>query len=257
MNIKEHKPVALFKSVTYPIPKEKEKYFIVETVKHNMVKPFRNNNTNNNIKPNFTSNVVSNNLNNTPNSSKLENSNKSFKKETGSSSNKLSNNAKNTKTDEMTTKVLNEVNNVIEKSKLHFTEIKNNKITQEELLIPQTYPEQSMNIELNKIILNSIINLSKYINELFDKLINGNNDNQTLQTLLICLSSIKQKINVFNQIKLHSIKIDRNSFKNLLILKNHLQYIYNYFKDDLAQNLKEIFESCNNFCEYLNNNHIM
>lgn len=257
MNIKEHKPVALFKSVTYPIPKEKEKYFIVETVKHNMVKPFRNNNTNNNTKPNFTSNVVSNNLMNTPNNDKLESSNKSLKKETGSSSNKLSNNMKNTKTDELSTKVLNEVNNVIEKSKLQFTEIKNDKITQEELLIPQTYPEESMNIELNKIILNSIINLSKYINELFDKLINGNNDNQTFQILLICLSSLKQKINVYNHIKLYSIKIERDNFNNLLRLRNHLQYISNYFKDDLAHNLKEIFESCNNFCEYLNNNHIM
>ena len=65
MSIKDHKPVALFKSVTYPIQKEKEKYFIVETVKHTNTpqKPFhsittnshqQNHNSNQSTSTNFT-----------------------------------------------------------------------------------------------------------------------------------------------------------------------------------------------------------
>ena len=82
MSIKDHKPVALFKSVTYPIQKEKEKYFIVETVKHTNTpqKPFhsitinshqQNHNSNQSTSTNFT--VKSDN-------------NKSSKKDQGSNS---------------------------------------------------------------------------------------------------------------------------------------------------------------------------
>ena len=153
MSIKDHKPVALFKSVTYPIQKEKEKYFIVETVKHTNTpqKPFhsittnshqQNHNSNQSTSTNFT--VKSDN-------------NKSSKKDQGSNS-KTQNIQKANKIDEITQKAINEVNLFIEKNKLTFSELWSNKPSMEDLNLPKTFQEQNMNIELNRIILNSIIN---------------------------------------------------------------------------------------------------
>ena len=247
MSIKDHKPVALFKSVTYPIQKEKEKYFIVETVKHTNTpqKPFhsittnshqQNHNSNKSTSTNFT--VKSDN-------------NKSSKKDQGSNS-KAQNIQKANKIDEITQKAINEVNLFIEKNKLTFSELWSNKPSMEDLNLPKTFQEQNMNIELNRIILNSIINVSKYINELFDKLINGNNDNQTYQSILICLSALQQKINYFLQIKIHSFKIEMNAINDIVILKHHLDYMNNCFQSELSQNLKDISNTLNELFIYVN-----
>ena len=122
----------------------------------------------------------------------------------------------------------------------------------EDLNLPKTFQEQNMNIELNRIILNSIINVSKYINELFDKLINGNNDNQTYQSLLICLSALQQKINYFLQVKIHSFKMELNAINDIVILKHHLDYMNNCFQSELSQNLKEISNTLNELFIYVN-----
>lgn len=247
MSIKDHKPVALFKSVTYPVQKEKEKYFIVETVKHTNTpqKPFHNITTNSQQQNHNSNQSTSTNF------IVKNDNNKSSKKEKDSNSKSI-NNTKVNKIDEITQKAINEVNNFIEKNKLIFTELWSNKPSIEDLNLPKTFQEQNMNIELNRIILNSIINVSKYINELFDKLINGNNDNQTYQTLLICLSALQQKINYFLQVKINSFKMEMNSISDIVILKHHLDYMNNCFQSELAQNLKDISTSLNELFIYVN-----
>ena len=141
----------------------------------------------------------------------------------------------------------------IGKTKFRSAEI-NQKVMKamEDLNLPKTFQEQNMNIELNRIILNSIINVSKYINELFDKLINGNNDNQTYQSLLICLSALQQKINYFLQVKIHSFKMELNAINDIVILKHHLDYMNNCFQSELSQNLKDISNTLNELFIYVN-----
>jgi len=281
MDIKDYKHSNIFKSV--PIRKEnKEKYFIVETRKHNNnysnnTNNIINNNENNNNTSNLnnfnmifttTKTVSKNNINNSnANNININNNNNVFITTHSNSINEKkrdknninNNNNNNNKKDSINNKTKEMVNNYIEKNKLHFNELWNNKVNGEDIMIPKYINGNlDFNLEINKIEFDSINKLATHINillndiEYIEKNKNKNND-QIFFDILICLSSLNKKIQIFNNNKNSHFKYNKENIKEVIKIKNFLQKMNDELKNEFDKNIKEIFNTINEFCGLENN----
>jgi CUB/sushi domain-containing protein len=281
MDIKDYKHSNIFKSV--PIRKEnKEKYFIVETRKHNNnysnnTNNIINNNENNNNTSNLnnfnmiftTTKTVSKNINNNNNTnninSNINNTNVFITTHTNSINEKKrdKNNINNNsiiKKDSINNKTKEKVNNYIEKNKLYFNELWNNKVNGEDMMSPiNKIGDLEFNLEINKIGFDSINKLATHINillndiEYIEKNKSKNND-QIFFDLLICLSSLNKKIQIFNNNKNSHFKYNKENIKEVIKIKNFLQKMKDELKNEFDKNIKEIYETINEFCGLENNN---
>ena len=284
MDIKDYKHSNIFKS--YTIPKEnKEKYFIVETRKHNNISSNNSNNliNNNEINNNNTSNNLNNynmiftttktvskntnnnNINTNNINTNINNTNVFITTHTNSINEKKrdKNNINNNsiiKKDSINNKTKEKVNNYIEKNKLYFNELWNNKVNGEDMMSPiNKIGDLEFNLEINKIGFDSINKLATHINillndiEYIEKNKSKNND-QIFFDLLICLSSLNKKIQIFNNNKNSHFKYNKENIKEVIKIKNFLQKMKDELKNEFDKNIKEIYETINEFCGLENNN---
>ncbi len=164
------------------------------------------------------------------------------------------------KKDSINNKTKEKVNNYIEKNKLYFNELWNNKVNGEDMMSPiNKIGDLEFNLEINKIGFDSINKLATHINillndiEYIEKNKSKNND-QIFFDLLICLSSLNKKIQIFNNNKNSHFKYNKENIKEVIKIKNFLQKMKDELKNEFDKNIKEIYETINEFCGLENNN---
>ena len=159
----QSKSVPIFKSITFP----NHMYFRVETIRQNP--QLKQSNTNNHSNSKFTTFQ-------TPgiNGGNIVNGSVSTKKVNFTSSLSVdpkypsSSHSEQGIQEDLSKKVIEQVGELISKKKLNFNAIWTTKIPKEELNTPKDFQDQSLNSEVYSIIFNSIAQLSKHINDLFE-----------------------------------------------------------------------------------------
>ena len=246
----QSKSVPIFKSITFP----NHTYFRVETIRQNP--QLKQSNSNNHSNSKFTTFQ-------TPgiNGGNLVNGSVSTKKVNFTSSLSVdpkypscSHNDQGIQED-LSKKVIEQVGELISKKKLNFNAIWTTKIPKEELNTPKDFQDQSFNSEVYSIIFNSIAQLSKHINDLFEKIINEKNNIETqfiYNELIMCLGALKQKIMNFTLTGgFRHFKDKHKEKEEVFHVLAYLNYIHDTLQSELAKNIAEIYTVVKEFCQNL------
>ena len=245
----QSKTVPIFKSVTFP----NHMYFRVETIRQNP--QMKQNNSNNHSNSKFTTfqtpgvnggNVLSGSA-----SKKVSFTSSVFVE----SKHPHCSNDDQSIQEDLSKKVVEQVGELIAKQKLNFNQIWTTKIPKEELNTPKDLQEQSLNSEVYGILFKSIAQLSKHINDLFEKIINEKNNIETqfiYNELIMCLGALKQKITNFTKSgNFRHLKDKHKEKDEVFHVLAHLNYIQEKLQSELSKNLEEIHTAVKEFCHNL------
>lgn len=218
MDKKEHKPQVLFKSQQFPA-REKEKYFIVETIIPSSHDHRINNNSNSNNNNGSNTNLVEGPI-------------------------------------DVFQKVGNETNKLIETKKLQFNDIWTNKITQEDLYVPKTILDMNSMQALNRILFNSIIKYASKINDLFILLSQEKEGVKILEysnSILIISLALHFKMRNFLQVKGSALKYDSNTLMPLSKVIQWYKCLNEQLEKDTMVQINELITFFNDFKNEISN----